>query len=68
MKNLFIILIILITVGCKCTDCVPTSPPKTIDEVVPEEKYQLLHIAEQWAYKSITKEDYTIEETCSTKG
>ncbi len=60
LKVLFGILIILIT-GCQST-------PRTIDEVVPDEKYQLLHIAEQWAYKSITKEDYTTEETCSTKG
>ena len=56
MKHLFIILIILIT-GCQST-------PRTIDEIMPDEKYQLLHIAEQWAYKSITKEDYTIEESC----
>jgi len=60
LKHLFIILIILIT-GCQST-------PRTIDEIMPDEKYQLLHIAEQWAYKSITKEDYTIEESCSTKG
>jgi len=60
LKHLFIILIILIT-GCQST-------PRTIDEIMPDEKYQLLHIAEQWAYKSITKEDYIIEESCSTKG
>tara|TARA_B100000085_G_scaffold234026_1_gene221708 strand:+ start:910 stop:1104 length:195 start_codon:yes stop_codon:yes gene_type:complete len=60
LKVLFGILIILIT-GCQST-------PRTIDEVVPEEKYQLLHIAEQWAYKSFNPKDLEIEEFCSTKG
>ncbi|MAH46836.1 hypothetical protein CMI37_13485 [Candidatus Pacearchaeota archaeon] len=68
MKNLFIILIILITVGCKCWQCEPAFPPKTIDEIAPEEKYKLLHIAEQWAYRSVTRKDFEIEEFCSTEG
>tara|TARA_Y100001973_G_C5135666_1_gene300182 strand:- start:830 stop:1024 length:195 start_codon:yes stop_codon:yes gene_type:complete len=60
LKVLFGILIILIT-GCQST-------PRTIDDVVPEQEYKLLHIAEQYAYKSFNPKDLEIEEFCSTKG
>ena len=60
LKVLFGILIILIT-GCQST-------PRTIDEVVPEQEYKLLHIAEQYAYKSFNPNDLEIEEFCWTKG
>ena len=34
----------------------------------PERLQDLLHISNNYAYKSVTEEDYTIEESCSTKG
>jgi len=61
LKHLFIILIILIT-GCQST-------PRTIDERIPDSNnlHELLHIGESYAYKSITKKDYEIEDFCSTE-
>ena len=62
MKKLFIILIILI-VGCKST-------PRTIDERIPDpnELQELLHIGENYAYKSITIKDIIVEDECNGKG
>ena len=54
----FIIFIILI-VGCQ-------SPPRTIDERIPDHNnlYELLHIGDNYAYKSITKKDYEAKDEC----
>jgi hypothetical protein len=60
LKHLFIILIILIT-GCQST-------PRTIDLPDSNELHELLHIGENYAYKSVTKKDYEIEDFCSTEG
>ena len=64
MTKGFIILIILITSGCCCLcDKEPEMKP-----LPPERLQDLLHISNNYAYKSVTEEDYTIEESCSTKG
>ena len=60
MKHLFIILIILI-VGCKST-------PRTIDLPDSNELHELLHIGENYAYKSITIKDIIVEDECNGKG
>ena len=58
MTKGFIILIILITSGCCCLqDKEPELKP-----LPPEKLHDLLHISENYAYKSITKEDYIIKE------
>jgi len=59
LKHLFIILIILIT-GCQST-------PRTIDERRPD-SHELLHIGENYAYKSITIKDIIVEDECNGKG
>jgi starvation-inducible outer membrane lipoprotein len=60
LKKLFIILIILIT-GCQST-------PRTIDLPDPNELHELLHIGENYAYKSITIKDFIVEDECNGKG
>ena len=64
LKVLFGILIILITSGCCCLcDKEPEFKP-----LPPEKLHDLLHTNNNYAYKSITKEDYDIEDFCSTEG
>ena len=50
-------------VGCASTR---DATPQTIDEIIPDEieLHNLLHIGNNVAYKSITKEDYEIKENC----
>jgi len=54
MKYIIIILAALFF-GCK-------SPEVIEEQKTPQEN--LLYIADQWAYKSVTKEDYIIKEDC----
>jgi|LULM01.1.fsa_nt_gb hypothetical protein len=64
MSKGFIILIILITSGC-CSLCEKEPEFKPLP---PEKLHDLLHIGNNYAYKSVTKEDYDIEDFCSTEG
>lgn len=64
MSKVILILIPLL-LGCASTE---KTQPTTIDEIIPDNQhfYDLLHIGNNLAYKSITKEDYEIEETCGS--
>ena len=53
------IIIMLLFVGC-ATNKEPEFKP-----LPPEKLHDLLHISENYVYKSITKEDYIIKENCS---
>jgi len=58
-----ILILIPLMVGCASTR---DATPQTIDEIIPDEieLHNLLHIGNNVAYKSITKEDYEIKENC----
>jgi len=56
MTKYIIITIMAFGAGCASTNTVPN----TIDEIIPsdEKLYDLLHIADTYAYKSVTIKDY----------
>ena len=53
MKYIIIILS-LFAVGCKCVQC---NEPE-FKPLPPEKLHDLLHVSENYAYKSVTKKDY----------
>ena len=57
MKYLTITLTMMV-VGCA------TNKQPEIKPLPPEKLYDLLHTTKNYAYKSITKEDYEIKENC----
>ena len=59
MKYIIIILLPFI-VGCKCFRC---DEPE-LKPLPPEKLYDLLHIGNNYAYKSITIEDIIVKDEC----
>jgi len=65
-KMKYIIVLSLFTVGCKCFQCDEPSyqGPPEFKPLPPEKLHDLLHITENYAYKSVTEKDYKCEEEC----
>ena len=61
------VIVALMLFGCVCPQCdKPTYEGNPEFKPLPPEKlHDLLHISENYVYKSITKEDYIIKENCS---
>ena len=66
MKIKIISIIFLMTAtGCQCLKCDPELKNDGLRLEPSEGKFfDLLHIGNNFAYKSTTEEDYTIEENC----
>ena len=60
------VIVALMLFGCVCPQCderpVPYKGNPEFKPLPPEKLHDLLHISENYAYKSITKEDYEIKE------
>ena len=55
--TLGLIILIILIVGCKCASgTTPINPDQRF--------YELLHIGENFVYKSVTKKDYECKEDC----
>ncbi len=57
----------LVVVGLCLSGCATNKEPE-FKPLAPEKLHDLLHTVENYAYKSITKEDYIIKESCSNDG
>jgi hypothetical protein len=65
-KHHIIVILSLFTVGCKCFQCNEPSyqGPPEFKPLPPEKLHDLLHISENYAYKSVTKKDYEGKDEC----
>tara|TARA_Y100000593_G_scaffold11335_2_gene20232 strand:- start:5231 stop:5416 length:186 start_codon:yes stop_codon:yes gene_type:complete len=55
---------IIIMIGVFGAGCVSNNQKPEFKPLPPEKLYDLLHISGNYAYKSITVEDYNLEEEC----
>jgi hypothetical protein len=61
-------IVALMLFGCACPQCdehlVPYEGNPEFKPLPPEKLHDLLHVSENYAYKSITKKDYEAKDEC----